>query len=152
MQHQDLRLLLVGVLAGLAVGCTSVDSEPEAAFGALSPQAYPFDVVFESMVDAVQSQEFEIHSSQRLGETAEFKTAFKITGKDKITSVEEGKRVRVRIAPVGESFSVAMAACVFSRDTPADSWVYMARDEALAERIERSLSGILTQRYQGGGD
>ncbi len=150
MRHQDLRLLLLGALALLVTGCVGADPEPDAAFQDLPAQAYPFDVVFESMAEAVQGEEFEIESNNREGDVAEFKTGFKITGKDKITGVEESKRVRVRIAPAGEKFSVGLSASTFERDTPIDPWVYLERDEALAGRIHTSLAGILTRRYQGG--
>lgn len=152
MRYQDLRILLLGVLALLICGCSSVDPEPEVAFKDIAQQAYPFDVVFESMAEAVQSEEFVIETNERRGDAAEFKTNFKMTGKDKITGVEESTRIRVRIAPAGEKFSVGLAASIFNRDTPIDPWVYMQRDEALAGRIEGSLAGILTRRYQGGGE
>jgi hypothetical protein len=131
-----------------SVGCAGAAAEPEAAFAELPPLAYPADVAFECLVEAVQAEGFSIEVSEREPTRADFATAFKPTRVDSFTDVEEAQRIRVQLEEVGaDRQRVRMAASIFERP-PHEDWQYLKRDPALQRRVEANLHQALERRYQ----
>lgn len=152
MTSRCLRLLLALPLLGALWGCTSATPEPEgAAFVALAEQTYPFPVVWECTVEAIENEGFVVGNTERDGdERGSIDTEFKVVGRDAISEAQEALRVRARVKKKGDKvYLVEVAPSRFRREYRRDEWSYVSQDAPLLKALERRLGESLRKRYRG---
>ena len=145
-----LRWLAVLLLALLS-GCNAPTPEPEDPFEELPAQTYPFKVVWECSVEALEAEGFSVANSQREGdEGGEITTGYKIVDQDALSERAEAVRVRVRLDKKGEkSYRLRIGPSRFKREYTRDDWSYLGSDAEVLKELERELAGSLRKRYRG---
>ena len=145
-----LRWLAV-LLVALLSGCNAPVPEPEDPYEDLPAQTYPFKVVWECTVEALEAEGFSVANSQRDGDAGgDITTGYKIVDQDALSERAEAVRVRVRVDEQGEkSYRLRIAPSRFQRDTTRDDWSYVGRDAEVLQELERELQGSLRKRYRG---
>ncbi|MGE0706523.1 MAG: hypothetical protein AB7N76_17715 [Planctomycetota bacterium] len=141
-------LLALALLAPL--GCSSATPEPDDPYTELPTQTYPFDLVWQCAVEAVEAEGFAVDKSQRQGTgNGTLVTSMKQTKDDQLSEAEEGTRVRVRVTELGEqSYKLEVAPSRFQRPYKNAEWSYVGRDEQLLTRLKAHLHEALKKRYR----
>ena len=145
-----LRWLAV-LLLTLLSGCNAPTPEPEDPYEDLPTQTYPFKVVWECTVEALEAEGFSVANSQREGEEGgDITTGFKIVDQDALSERAEAVRVRVRLDKQSEkSYRRRIAPSRFKREYTRDDWSYLGRDAEVLAELQRELAGSLRKRYRG---
>lgn len=151
-----LRLLASTLLLGLLVGCAGPEQAPDGAFDGLPPQTYPFDVVWECLIEGAENLGFKIEDAARDGSQGSFGTDVQVTFTNSLANTEQGQRLQATIVETGDKDqSVRVAASRLERKV-GGPWTWVRSDDELRARFEDAYRTAIRTRYRGqanqGGD
>ena len=143
-----LRLLALAPVLALLVACAGPEQAPESAFAGLPPQTYPFDVVWECLIEAAEDLEFTIDDASRDGTQGEFGTVVVVTFTNTLDDSAKGQRLQARIQNTGDKQqAVQLAASELERQA-GGSWTWARSDDALRARFEDAYHTAIRTRYR----